>query len=189
MKSTSTYKAVSINRELSGIEAVPFANTFQSWGAEERVRVSGIQASFNQIFSGFERVRTVKELFGSGTARTLSGLQVGVYDGRGYAWIDNRRGRLRLMISRRYLEAGRKLDLFLDIIHELTHIKQHLDGRDIWDGKRGYFDRPTEIEAYRTAIVEGKKLGMSASEIKSYLRIPLVPKEKFVCLFKNLHLE
>ena len=62
----------------------------------------------------------------------------------------------------------------LDLIHELVHVKQFRDGREISldFGKRfEYVDRPTELEAYRHTVKEARRLGMSDEEIADYLKV------------------
>ena len=45
-----------------------------------------------------------------------------------------------------------------------------MEGRDLFDGRYSYVDRPTEIEAYRYTVKEAKRLGLSDEEILLYLK-------------------
>ncbi len=168
-----SYKTVSINRKLDGVQLKHFSHTFPGWGHGKMV-VSGEQASFNNVFLGFKDVPAIRDIFKGSTSRVLSRLPVGIYKGQGYAWVDVQRGRLRLMVARWYLRSGKKLDIYLDVIHELVHGRQHMEGMNLWDEKYAYVDRPTEIEAYAAAVREAKRLGVSSKEIRSYLRVPWV---------------
>ena len=85
-----------------------------------------------------------------------------------------------LMVSAAYIKNGDERDIYLDIIHELTHVKQHLDGRELFDDRFGYVDRPTEVEAFRNAVAEGRRLGMTEKELLEYLRTERMSDE-------NLH--
>ncbi len=189
MKGTKAYNSSSINRKLENADTTQFSHSFPDWRGNGRMVVSGVNVPFAQVFSGFENVDAIKDTFRDRTKSVLSKLVVGVYDGEGFAWIDTERGRLRFMISRKYLLKGRKVDIYLDVVHELTHIKQHMKGMELWDEKYRYVDRPTEIEAYGAAVAEAKRLGFTLSEIKRYLRVPFIPKENFGRLFRNLDLE
>jgi hypothetical protein len=58
----------------------------------------------------------------------------------------------------------------LDLIHELYHVKQFLDGRELFDPRYDYVERPTEIEAYRYTVQEARRLGLSEERICLYLK-------------------
>jgi hypothetical protein len=75
-----------------------------------------------------------------------------------------------LIVSVQYMRNGDERDIYLDIVHELTHVKQHLDGRELFDDRFEYVERPTEVEAFRNAVAEGRRLGMTDKELLEYLR-------------------
>lgn len=87
-----------------------------------------------------------------------------------------------------YITTGREDYLYLDMIHELVHIKQHWDGLELFDEKYAYVDRPTEIEAYKTAVAAAKRLGMNRQEISEYLEVPWCSKEEMTRLEKVIKL-
>jgi hypothetical protein len=74
---------------------------------------------FMDYFKGFEKNRAVQGIFGKQTEEVLKNLKVdfiwfgymGVSDGDGH-----------LMVNKRYLNTGRKQDIYLDVIHELCHV-------------------------------------------------------------------
>jgi hypothetical protein len=74
-----------------------------------------------------------------------------------------------LVISKRYLTNGDKTDIYLDLIHELYHVKQFLDGRELFDPRFDYVERPTEIEAYRYCVQEARRIGLNDDRIRQYL--------------------
>ena len=75
-----------------------------------------------------------------------------------------------LMINSNYLKKGYERDIYLDIIHELNHVRQFKEGKDLFDERYQYVDRPTEIEAYTTTVLEAKRIGMTDLEIQEYLQ-------------------
>jgi hypothetical protein len=84
------------------------------------------------------------------------------------------------------LNTGDKTDIYLDVIHELCHVKQHMDGKELFDSKYDYVDRPTEVEAYRYTVQEAKRLGLSDERIFQYLKTEWMSGEDLKRLVKNL---
>jgi hypothetical protein len=68
------------------------------------------------------------------------------------------------------LNKGDKTDIYLDVIHELVHVRQFMEGKDLFDAHHSYTERPTEIEAYRCAVEEARRLGLSDARICKYLK-------------------
>jgi hypothetical protein len=135
-------------------------------------------------FHGFEDVDAVKRLFGDRTTDVLKGVRVQFRSRRGYMGVSDDDG--RILISLEYLKRGDLLDLYLDIIHELVHVKQFLDGRPLRDRRYRYVDRPTEIEAFRHAVAEARRLGMSDARILDYLRTESMKDEDLFRLATHL---
>ncbi len=123
---------------------------------------------FTDYFKGFENVEAVREIFGDQTENILKELQVEFVSRRGYMGVDEQDG--HLIISAYYLKSGTERDIYLDIIHELVHVKQYMQGKKLFDHRYDYVERPTEIEAYRHAVKEARRLGMTEKEIYTYLR-------------------
>ncbi len=94
-----------------------------------------------------------------------------------------------LMVNPRYLNRGERLDIHLDIIHELVHIRQFMDGMELFDTEYNYVERPTEIEAYRYAVKEAKKLGQSDERICQYLKTEWINDEDLKRLAKALSIK
>jgi hypothetical protein len=76
-----------------------------------------------------------------------------------------------ILIGRSYLLNADPTYLFLDIHHELVHLRQHLDHIGLYDDGFEYVDRPTEIEAYKIVVNIAEKIGMNKSEICNYLKV------------------
>ena len=70
------------------------------------------------------------------------------------------------------------ITLYLDIIHELCHVKQHLQGRDLYDRSKAYVDRETEIEAYEITVREARRIGLTDDAILDYLRVSWITPEE-----------
>ena len=132
---------------------------------------------FLDVFGGFERLRAVRSIFGASTARVLRDLWVEISPGRGYMRINDEKG--SIVINAKYLREGNEVDVYLDVIHELVHIRQHHEGKELWDRKYEYVDRPTEIEAYRVAVDEARRLGMTEEQVTQYLRVEWISDEHF----------
>jgi hypothetical protein len=102
--------------------------------------------------------------------RLLARSRVVICGPEGFAFVDVE-GK-RIILSERYYATGRDLDLYLDLLHELTHLRQLDQGFDLWDNRFEYVDRPTEVEAYSVAVDEGRRLGMSSAEVRAHLTNP-----------------
>ena len=139
---------------------------------------------FTSVFGGFERIRAVRSVFGRQTAGVLDRLSVEIVRRRGYMRIDDHRG--SIVVSAKYLREGREVDVYLDVIHELVHIRQHRDGKELWDKRYEYVDRPTEIEAYKAAVREARRLGMDEEEVARYLKVEWISDEVFERFLKNV---
>jgi hypothetical protein len=102
--------------------------------------------------------------------RLLREAKVQVLPIPGYAFINVRKP--SIVLSWFYLKRGRDRDLYLDLLHELTHLRQLSEGAELWDKQFDYVDRPTEIEGYAVAVEEGIRLGMSEEEVLEHLHNP-----------------
>jgi hypothetical protein len=101
-----------------------------------------------------------------------------------YCYIDDERGWVNLGLG--YLKTGDERTLYLDILHELTHIRQWHEGKELWDRRFAYVDRPTEIEAYQVAVDVARGLGMTDGEIADYLRVEWTSHDEHARLCQRL---
>jgi hypothetical protein len=131
---------------------------------------------FTDHFKGFERVRAVRELFGEETETVLQNLKVEFSSRRGYMGVSNQDG--HLIVSIRYLRNGDALDIYLDLIHELVHVKQFRNGVELHDRRFNYSNRPTEVEAYAHAVKEARRIGVSDERIYDYLQTEWMSDEE-----------
>jgi ribosomal protein S18 acetylase RimI-like enzyme len=139
---------------------------------------------FAGVFQGFESVGAVREVFGGATPRILSELPLEVVDGEGYMHINAVKG--SIVVSESYLKRGDQKYLYLDAIHELVHIKQHMEGKELWNRRYKYVDRPTELEAYRITVAEARRIGLVDEQLVDYLKVEWVNEEDFAKLLASL---
>ncbi|HTT44654.1 MAG TPA: hypothetical protein VMH38_01380 [Thermoplasmata archaeon] len=125
---------------------------------------------FTRFFRGFEKVPTVRALFGRQTARTLRSVKVEFFSARfGYMGTSDVDG--HLLISSRHLHDSDFRTVYLDLVHELCHVKQFRAGRPLFYPKLSYVDAPSEIDAYRRTVAEGRRIGMTDRELFDYLKV------------------
>ena len=142
---------------------------------------------FIDYFKGFEKVEAVREIFGDQTEELLNRLKVEFVSRRGYMGVDEQDG--HLIVSAYYLKSGSERDIYLDIVHELVHVKQCMQGQKLFDHSYDYVDRPTEIEAYRHAVKEARRLGMTEKQIYNYLRTEWMSEKELARLAKAVGVE
>jgi len=140
---------------------------------------------FTDYFKGFEKVDAVRRIFGERTEEVLSNLRVEFNGRRGYMGVSDIDG--HLMISAYYLNEGNMTDIYLDIIHELVHVRQFIDGKELFDGKYDYIERPTEVEAFQHAVEEARNLGLSDERICDYLKTEWMSDDDLRRLTEILH--
>jgi hypothetical protein len=141
---------------------------------------------FTDYFKGFEKVEVVRRMFGEKTEDVLRNLKVGFTWIGGYMWVNGSNG--HLMVNTRYLNKGNRLDIHLDLIHELVHIRQFMEGKALFDDNYSYVERPTEVEAYRYVVEEAKKLGLSDRRICEYLKTEWISDEDLKQLAKSINI-
>ena len=91
-----------------------------------------------------------------------------------------------VIVNTKYLKEGDETHLYLDVVHELVHIRQHMEGKELWDKRYAYVDRPTELEAYRVALGEARRIGLKERDIVEYLKVSWVTDEEFGRLLMTL---
>jgi hypothetical protein len=154
---------------------------------DKALRLGGSTRRFSDYFKGMEKVKAVREIFGERTEEVLRNLRVEFTWIGGYMWVNSADG--RLMISSNYLTQGNRVDVYLDLIHELVHVKQFMEGKELFDVHYGYTERPTEVEAYRVAVQEARRLGLSDERICEYLKTEWMSDEDLRKLAKTLDVD
>jgi hypothetical protein len=102
----------------------------------------------------------------------------------GYCYVDVKIP--AIVLSEDYYQKANPLDLYLDLVHELTHLRQLAEGENLWNHSLHYVDRPTEIEGYAVAVEEGLRLGMTEAQVMKHLSNPWLKKEEVIRLRKNI---
>jgi hypothetical protein len=142
---------------------------------------------FTDYFKGFEKVEAVKRIFGEKTEEVLSNLRVEFIGTRGYMGVSDIDG--HLIVNAHYLKKGDVVDIYLDIVHELVHVRQFMEGKELFDSYYRYIERPTEVEAYRYAVEEARRLGLSEQRICQYLKTEWMSDEDFTKLARILNVK
>ncbi|MBW2559639.1 MAG: hypothetical protein JRE40_02165 [Deltaproteobacteria bacterium] len=99
-------------------------------------------------------------------------------------FVDNDDGSITIGLT--HLRRSPDEVLYLDVIHELCHVKQHLQGRDLYDRSKAYVDRETEIEAYEVTVREARRIGLDDDAILDYLRVSWITPEEHKRLARKL---
>jgi hypothetical protein len=136
--------------------------------------------SFKDIFVGFEKLQAVKGIFGVRTNELLLKLKVEVFPRKGYMGVSDEDG--HIFASQHYIKEGELWSVYLDTIHELVHVRQFMEGKNLFDPAFSYVDRPTEIEAYQVGAKEARRIGLSEKEIFEYLEVPWITKTEHIRL-------
>ncbi len=95
----------------------------------------------------------------------------------------------RIMVGLEYLKGGPEREIYLDLVHELTHVRQFHDGAALYDRSVPYVDRPTEVEAYTVAVAEARRIGFTPAEIHAYLDVHWVSEDERLRLARRLGVE
>jgi len=155
-------------------------------GFEVNRKESHGEFPLSRIFIGLEGSEVIQSLFGGRelAAETLRNLHVRLDDSAEYMYVNDKDG--SIIVRGEYLRSASENLLYLDIIHELVHVKQYRQGRDLFDSKFSYVDRPTELEAYKITLDEARKIGMTEEEIEDYLYVEWISKKEHKKLAKTL---
>jgi hypothetical protein len=157
-------------------------------GVGIRRDVKPVLFPFRDYFQGFENVGAVRSVFGAETEKVLSDLKVEFFSSKwGYMSTSDVDG--HLIISSHHLKNSDFETVYLDVVHELCHVKQFMDGRVLFDARYGYADSPVEIEAYRITVDEAKRIGFTEDRIREYLRVEWMSEEELQKLIKNIGLQ
>ncbi len=91
-----------------------------------------------------------------------------------------------VVIGLGHLKESSSLTLFMDIFHELCHVRQRHDGANLFDRRVSYVRRRTEIDAYRFVVEEARRLGTSDAFLRDYLRVEWIDDREFLELLSTL---
>ena len=124
-----------------------------------------------EVFAGLDVSPSLSKAFGSRSDMTkvLKHLKLRVEPNDSGLWLDRDTG--TICIGYRHLSTAKADFLYLDAVHVLIHVRQFLEGRELYDQAFEYVERPTELEAYRYTVAEARRVGMNEEEILRYLRM------------------
>ena len=141
---------------------------------------------FTEYFKGFEKVGAVRRVFGENAGAVLEKLRIGfISNRRMYMGIRDEDGSIG--VGTYHLKHGDARTLYLDVVHELFHIKQRMEDSEYFHrehmkfmGDRSlYYVSPIEVPAYKHTVREAERIGMSYDEIVEYLKMGPVPQKVF----------
>ncbi len=131
------------------------------------------------VCAGLQSVAEVKKLLEERglDEQFVIGTKVLVDDTRDfYMYVDDREKRLVACLG--HIRDSEQKTVYLDFLHELVHIFQLYDGRNLYDRRYKYVRRSTEIEAYSVAVNEGRRMGMSEKELMDYLLVEWISEDE-----------
>jgi hypothetical protein len=153
-----------------------------------RVRRSAVVGEYklSGVFAGLETSSALRKVFGSKTQMTkiMTHLKLRVERGDSGLWLDRDTG--TICIGAKHLATAKNDFLYLDSIHVLVHVRQFLEGKELYDQAFEYVDRPTELEAYRATVAEARRVGMEEDEILKYLRMDAVDDSELGKLMERI---
>jgi len=139
---------------------------------------------FTDYFKGLEDVEAIQRIFGTRTEEILRSLKVEFTRIGGYMWVNDANG--HVIIRSRYVKEGDNKEIYLNLIHELDHVRQFIEGKELFDEGFSYVDRLTESQAYKHAVEETKRLERSDEKISHYLKTELMNENNLERLAKAL---
>jgi hypothetical protein len=138
------------------------------------------------VFAGLESSSALLKIFESKSqmAKIMGHLKLRIEKGDSGLWLDKNTG--SICIGSKHLASAKNDFLYLDVIHVLVHVRQFLEGKELYDQAFEYVDRPTELEAYRTTVAEARRVGMDEDEILKYLRMDAVDDSELGKLMEKI---
>jgi Zn-dependent peptidase ImmA (M78 family) len=130
------------------------------------------------IFVNLKQVRVLQKVFGSINELDDVFVKTKVVIDTNSHYMHVKNDDAIIVVALNHLKNSDAVTLYLDIVHELVHVKQQRQGLDLYDNSYSYVDRPTEIEAYIVAVEEAKRLGMTDEKIMDYLQMEWISSDE-----------
>jgi hypothetical protein len=145
------------------------------------------QYGLTDVFADIRSCNVLSAIFADAEEieRVIAGTRVLVVDTPYEIFVDNGNGSITIGLN--HLRSSSDEFLYLDIIHELCHVKQHLQGRNLYDRSKSYVDRETEIEAYEVTVREARRIGLNDAMISNYLSVYWITPEEHKRLNERLN--
>ncbi len=91
-----------------------------------------------------------------------------------------------IVVGAPHLRESSALTLYMDIYHELCHVRQRRHGADLWPPGISYVRRWTEIDAYRIVIEDARRLDASDEFLRDYLKVEWIDAGEYRELLQTL---
>ena len=152
-------------------------------------RVAAGTHPLTKVFPGIDEDAGFRKLFANNGMRTrvLQTCHIEAVPEDMYMYINDDKGHIVAGLD--YLRTAEEWVLYLDVMHELVHIKQWIAKQPLWDRRYAYVDRPTEVQAYRFAVGLARKIGIPDRDITDYLRVEWVSRKEHERLCRRLGLD
>lgn len=134
--------------------------------------------NIEDIFIGLKQVEVLQKVFGSSNELDDVFFKTRVVVDTNTHYMHVKNDDAIIVVALNHLKNSDIVTLYLDIVHELVHVKQQRQGLDLYDKSYSYVDRPTEIEAYVVAVEEAKRLGMEDEKIMDYLQVEWITSDE-----------
>lgn len=134
------------------------------------------------VVDGLENSVALNRIYRSRLEGVMNTTLVDVVSKPWQIWVDRESKRIR--VNKDYLSETDSGTLYLDFVHEMVHLWQIDEGKNIFDQSVSYVDKPTEIEAYRYTIEDAKQIGFNTRDIIDYLNVRWINNEEHQRLVK-----
>lgn len=152
------------------------AETLPDPPIEPRVPGEGVHP-LREVLPGLEDREVFEEICdGFDPAALLEAAHVLCFKGEGYPRVDDHTG--HILCPDAYTRDQDPVIVYLDIVHELVHVRQVLEGKQVYHFPEPYVRWPTEIEAYTVTYHEAQRLGLSDAWFWNYLAVPWIDEEE-----------
>jgi hypothetical protein len=132
-----------------------------------------------EVFQGLEASWTLRRLYPDDDERRrrVAKQVLEVVDEDTYCYVDPEKR--RIVLGWGHLRETEDAILYLDILHEMVHVRQAEEGKELFDRRFPYVDRPTEVEAYALVVEEARRMGLGDAAILDYLSVEWVtPRDR-----------
>jgi len=135
-------------------------------------------------------------VLGEETAAVLDNLKIAFISYRQmYMGIRDEDG--NIAVGTHHLRKSDLRTLYLDVVHELFHVKQHMEDSDYFHrehmkfmrDRRLYYVSPIEVPAYEHTVREAERIGLTREEIVEYLRMGEPPERTFRTFLKKMEID